>query len=316
LYYHFSAAYYGIDHGPKKYMLNRLARPFLLLLFLQLTACVSVGSKSQVSSNAASIDNELQSCVLTSAENTAAAGKQSLHPYVQDSNVQVKEGLDPDNIALLNWNIYKGNGENWQTDLSSFAQSHDLMTIQEAYLDDELSSLLQTNHFNWVMNTAFHLNGTAAGVMTAANSNATYSCGFQNKEPIIRLPKATLVSYYNITGHDKKLLVANIHGINFTLGLTAYREQLAQLFDSLLHHDGPMIVAGDFNSWSEGRMAEVMQVIHRLSLSSLDYPVNNKTHLFGNAIDHVFYRGLHVVSNQVWQVSSSDHNPISVTFRL
>lgn len=253
----------------------------------------------------------MQSCVSSPAEGKAAQNNQVTHSDEQDN-----KGLDPDNIALLNWNIYKGNGENWQTDLSSFAKSHDLMTIQEAYLDDELSGLLQTNHFNWVMNTAFHLNGTAAGVMTAANSNATYSCGFQNKEPIIRLPKATLVSYYNITGHDKRLLVANIHGINFTLGLTAYREQLSRLFDSLQHHDGPMIVAGDFNSWSEGRMAEVMQIIHQLSLSSLDYPVNNKTHLFGNAIDHVFYRGLHVVSNQVWQVSSSDHNPISVTFRL
>jgi endonuclease/exonuclease/phosphatase (EEP) superfamily protein YafD len=316
LYYHVPATYYDIDESPKKYMLTRLASPFLLLLFLQLTACVSVGSRSQISSDAVTIANELQSCVSLSAENSAAHSKQVLHPDVQAGHVQDDESLDPDSIALLNWNIYKGNGENWQKDLSSFAKSHDLMTIQEAYMDDELSGLLQTNNVNWVMNTAFHLNGTATGVMTAANSNAAYSCGFQNIEPIIRLPKSTLVSYYNITGHDKKLLVANIHGINFTLGLTAYHEQLEQLFDSLQHHDGPMIVAGDFNSWSEGRMAEVMQIIDRLSLSSLDYPVNNKTHLFGNAIDHVFYRDLHLVSNQVWQVSSSDHNPISVTFRL
>jgi endonuclease/exonuclease/phosphatase (EEP) superfamily protein YafD len=292
-------------------MLNRLASPFLLLLFLQLAACVSVGGISRISSDADTSGKVLQSCISSPAEGKAAQDNRVTHSDEQDN-----EGLDPDNIALLNWNIYKGNGENWQQDLSSFAKRHDLMTIQEAYLDDELSGLLQTNNFNWVMNTAFHLNGTAAGVMTAANSSATYSCGFQNIEPIIRLPKSTLVSYYNITGHDKKLLVANIHGINFTLGLTAYHEQLEQLFDSLQHHDGPMIVAGDFNSWSEGRMAEVMQIIDRLSLSSLDYPVNNKTHLFGNAIDHVFYRDLHLVSNQVWQVSSSDHNPISVTFRL
>lgn len=282
-------------------MLNSFKNLPLIIASLMLTACVNGGSKSEDATNALNEDEKTDSC--------------QAHAVVSSKDVQ-NQGLDPENIALLNWNIYKGNGDGWQKDLSSFAKSHDVMTIQEAYLDDELSGLLQTNNFNWVMNTAFHLNGTAAGVMTVANSNAIGSCGFQNNEPIIRVPKATLVSYYNIDGYDSKLLVANIHGINFTLGVTAYREQLEQLFDSIQHHDGPMIVAGDFNSWSDDRMAEVMQLIDKLSLSSLDYSVNNKTHVFGNAIDHVFYRQLQPMNKKVWQVSSSDHNPISVTFRL
>jgi len=58
-----------------------------------------------------------------------------------------------------------------------------------------------------------------------------------------------------------------------------------------------------------------MQLVERLSLSSLEYPVNNKTHVFGNAIDHVFFRQLEPVKHRVWEVSSSDHNPISVDFR-
>jgi endonuclease/exonuclease/phosphatase (EEP) superfamily protein YafD len=266
-----------------------------------LISCVNLSSKSDDASNALFDEQDTESCQVLAAENTKETHKQ---------------GLDPENISVLNWNIYKGNAEGSQKDLSSFAQSHDVMTIQEAHLDDELSGLLQENNFNWVMNTAFHLNGDAAGVMTVANSNVIGSCGFQNNEPFIRVPKATLVSYYNIDGHDSKLLVANIHGINFTFGVEAYREQLDQLFDSIQHHDGPMIVAGDFNSWSDDRMAEVMSLLDKLSLSSLDYHVNNKTHIFGNAIDHVFYRQLQPVDKKVWQVSSSDHNPISVTFRL
>ncbi len=282
-------------------MLNRFKSLPLIIFSLTLTACVNVDSKHEDASNALHEEQSPESCQSLAAVNNKDAKKQ---------------GLDPEKIALLNWNIYKGNSEGWQKDLSSFAHSHDVMTIQEAHLDDELSGLLQLNDFNWVMNTAFHLNGAATGVMTVAKTNAIGSCGFQNNEPIIRVPKATLVSYYNIDGHSSKLLVANIHGINFTLGVTAYREQLEQLFDSIQHHDGPMIVAGDFNSWSDDRMAEVMQLTDKLSLSSLDYPVNNKTHIFGNAIDHVFYRQLQPVSKKVWQVSSSDHNPISVTFKL
>jgi endonuclease/exonuclease/phosphatase (EEP) superfamily protein YafD len=235
---------------------------------------------------------------------------------VQNENLNTSRGLDPENIAFLNWNIYKGNGENWQRDLSDFAQTHDLMTIQEALLDDELAALLERHDFNWVMNTAFYLNGTAAGVMTVSAADAVHSCGFNVDEPFIQVPKSTLVSYYSIEGSKKRLLVANIHGINFTFGVSVYHQQLQTLYETIKHHDGPMIVAGDFNSWSENRLIEVSQLINKLSLSRIEYPVNNKTHVFGNAIDHVFYRQLELVSNQVRQVSSSDHNPISVNFRV
>lgn len=251
-------------------------------------------------SNAVSPASELSLCDFSPVENEV---------------VSINQGLDPENIALLNWNIYKGNGESWQQDLSAFAQNHDLMTIQEAMLDEELTALLQLHHFNWVMNTAFHLNGTAAGVMTAAGADAVASCGFKTEEPLIQIPKSTLISYYPINGSDKRLLVANIHGINFTLGLSVYRQQLDALYDAIRYHDGPMIVAGDFNSWSEGRMLLVDEFIKKLSLAGIEYAVNNKTHYFGNAIDHVFYRQLELVGNRVWQVSSSDHNPISVNFR-
>ncbi len=280
----------------------RLSRYFMLVVLLSLlVACVSVNNRVQLISNAVAASNELQSCALTSAKN---------------DNTILTQGLNPENIAFLNWNIYKGNGDNWQKDLSGFAQSHDLMTLQEALLDEELTALLERHDFDWVMTTAFHLNGTAAGVMTVAGADAVHSCGFKVEEPLIQIPKSTLVSYYAIEGSKKRLLVANIHGINFTFGVSVYRQQLETLYETIKHHDGPMIVAGDFNSWSENRMMEVSELINKLSLSDIEYSVNNKTHVFGNAIDHVFYRQLELVSSQVWQVSSSDHNPISVNFRV
>lgn len=225
-------------------------------------------------------------------------------------------GLNPDSISFLNWNIYKGQGDKWEADLAKFSQSHELMTIQEALLNQELSGLLQSHDFNWSMNTAFYLNDVAAGVMNVAASEATYSCGFKVNEPLIRVPKSVLVSYYRIEGSAQTLLVANIHGINFSLGLQSYRKQLTQLYNAIEHHNGPMIVAGDFNSWSSNRLAEVQRLVAKLSLSEIEYEVNNKTHVFGNAIDHVFYRQLEAVSNEVLQVTSSDHNPISVNFRF
>jgi len=259
----------------------------LSLVLLSLLSCVSVGERNQVLSHRA--DNSQPPVKTSSIFSGELASCQQLMPVqtVTDNT----RSINPENISFLNWNIYKGNGHNWQQDLSAFAKTHHVMAIQEAMLIDELTVLLEKHEFNWVMNTAFYLDGAAAGVMNVSSSDAV------------------------IDGYDKKLLVANIHGINFTLGTASYREQLQALYQAAIHHDGPMIVAGDFNSWSENRMAEVDALVELLSLSRLEYPVNNKTHLFGNAIDHVFFRGLELVDHQVHQVTSSDHNPISVNFR-
>jgi endonuclease/exonuclease/phosphatase (EEP) superfamily protein YafD len=282
-------------------MLYRITGFFLLLMFLALTACVSVISKNQYISNTSSTGSELQSCEMAAVINEPA------------ENIQ---GLNPSNIAFLNWNIYKGNGDNWQNDLSAFAKNHNVMTLQEVMLSDEMTALLQTYGFNWIMNTAFYLNGAAAGVMNVASTIAVHSCGFKVDEPLIGIPKSTLVSYYLINGSNKRLLVANIHGINFTLGVSSYSDQMDKLYEAIKRHNGPMIVAGDFNSWSDDRMLIVNQLVERLGLSKLEYSVNNKTHVFGNAIDHVFYRQLEPLKHQVQQVYSSDHNPISVNFRV
>jgi endonuclease/exonuclease/phosphatase (EEP) superfamily protein YafD len=75
------------------------------------------------------------------------------------------------------------------------------------------------------------------------------------------------------------------------------------------------VVAGDFNSWSAGRMQVVDNMVAALSLHALVYTNHNRTIVLGNPIDHIFYRGLEPIAHQVQSVSSSDHNPIEVTFR-
>ncbi len=226
-----------------------------------------------------------------------------------------QQGLDPQHIRLLNWNIYKQSRDQLISDLNGYAKTHDILTLQEARLDRDLLTLLKQWNLNWIINSAFYLHGDATGVMTAAAQSALSSCGFLVNEPLIYLPKAALITEYPLQERDQTLLVANLHGINFSLGLEAYRQQLDNLYQSLKHHQGPMIVAGDFNSWSDERMAQVMAMVNKLSLSKLDYRINNKTHRFGKAIDHVFYRQLEPLSKQVPRVTSSDHNPISVSFR-
>ena len=225
-------------------------------------------------------------------------------------------GLDPSRISVLNWNIYKGQRENWVTDFQRYSLGHDVVTIQEAHLGDELESLLDQRHRHWTLNAAFTYGDRETGVMTASSVKPVYSCGQRTKEPFIRTPKTSLISYYPVEGINEYLMVANIHGINFTLGVSAYSEQIDKLYDLMRHHQGPVVLAGDFNTWSDERMRIVAALAERLSLASLDYTSHNRTSVFGNALDHVFYRGLEPLDHDTWHVTSSDHNPTRVSFRV
>lgn len=227
-----------------------------------------------------------------------------------------RRGLDPESISVLNWNIYKGRNEEWAADFTQYIHDHDVVTVQEAHLGDNLRSMLNREHSYWTMNAAFYLQDKATGVMTASRVRPVYSCGQQTVEPLIRLPKTSLISYYPLDGLKETLLVANIHGINFSLGLGAYREQIEKLYHEIEKHKGPVVLAGDFNTWSDGRLAVVNNLARRLSLESLEYSSHNRTRIFGNVLDHVFYRGLDPVEKEAWHVASSDHNPMRVVFRV
>lgn len=227
-----------------------------------------------------------------------------------------EQQLDPERIAILNWNIYKSQRDNWRTDFQQFIAGRDIVIIQEAMIQADLTEALKTNDYNWNLNPGFYYKDVATGVLTASRAKAVEKSGLRTTEPLLRLPKATLVSRYKLQGTSKQLLVANIHSVNFTLGLKAYAAQLHALKEVLAQHDGPIILAGDFNSWSEKRLHIVEQMMSDLSLQSLSYANHNRTRVFGREIDHVFYRGMDPVTIETREVTSSDHNPIMVTFRL
>jgi len=216
----------------------------------------------------------------------------------------------------LNWNIYKGQRREWDADLLKLSQLKDIILLQEAQLNDELQEILQQENLYWNLNSAFMINGMETGVLVASATPPIKSCGLRVSEPIIGVPKTILISSYTITGSKENLLVANIHGINISLGIGAYQEQLDSLQNVLKKHDGPIILAGDFNNWSEERTAIMMSLAESLALQALSFDDDGRTTFFGDPVDQILYRGLEPVTHRVHKVTSSDQNPISVTFRL
>lgn len=224
--------------------------------------------------------------------------------------------LSPDSIAILDWNIHKGKDKGWESDFLRFSMKKDILLLQEAPLNDELQYLLQQKQLYWNLNSAFKYRGVETGVLVASTIEPLGSCGMRYTEPLIGLPKTILINRYAIAGAKDELLVATVHGINITLGIGAYKAQFQALADVLQQHKGPLILAGDFNNWSDKRTAVVDFLVDDLSLSALPFENEGRTTFFGDPVDHFLYRGMEPVAHMVHPVTSSDHNPISVTFRL
>ncbi len=224
--------------------------------------------------------------------------------------------LDAKALRILSWNLHKGEDKGWDTDLAGYAGQHDLLLLQEAVLVAPLRALLERSGHGWQMAGAFSYAGLERGVMTAARAPAFDGCTARNFEPLFPLPKAALITRYSLTGTDATLAVANLHGINFSLGLERFREQLDGVAAELARHPGPLVLGGDFNTWSLARHAMLGDIAAKLGMQAVTLVEDGRRRVFGHTLDHLFVRGFSVLRAHAPEVTSSDHNPILVTLTL
>lgn len=229
------------------------------------------------------------------------------------------QSLDGEDIQLVSWNIYKGNKPGWKKDLYRLSNNQSVFVLQEAPLlliEQTLKSDPDTKDWTWQFAPGYKASRMQTGVLTFTRSPASYFCHLRHKEPWLRSPKASLITRYAIGDVDTELLVANIHGINFTLGVHAYRQQIEDLKNIISEHRGPVIIAGDFNSWSKKRNRVLAEVFEQLQLKQVEFESSYRKAFLGHPLDHVYFRGLEIKSRRVHQLDSSDHNPIQVNFRV
>ena len=125
-----------------------------------------------------------------------------------------------------------------------------------------------------------------------------------------------MITRYEVKGVAQRLAVANLHSINFTLGLHGYRAQLEAIARELAGHQGPVIVAGDLNTWNPRRLEVVHDVMQRLGLVPVLPSTDTRSRFLGHQVDFIFVRGLEVVHAEAPKVESSDHNPLLATLRV
>ena len=233
---------------------------------------------------------------------------------------QVTDALDRRPFKVLTWNIHKQGDSGWERDLSAFAAGNDVVLLQEAVLQPPLRKILNDTGLRWSMASSFLLDADDIGVLTATRIAPVASCTQRVVEPLIRIPKSAVISWLPIidtaAGARETLAIVNVHSITFELSLDVYRSQLEALADALAGHRGPIIFAGDFNTWNDARDRVVSEIAARLGLTELNLRVDQRAVFFGRHLDHIFIRGLETVDVVAVPVTSSDHNPMGATLRI
>lgn len=223
---------------------------------------------------------------------------------------------DNGTISLLVWNLYKQNNPSWRSELDRYSQQRQLILLQEVSLTDEFASWLSSKPWGSQYVNAFKVFDTSAGVLNLASQMPSEACAYVQVEPWLRLPKSALYARYRLS-NGEYLAVINLHAINFTFGVSDYQKQIDTLRRIVQRHTGPLILAGDFNTWSESRMASVRQVTGSLKLKEVTFkPDERKRFITGLPLDHIFVANLDVINAKAPITDASDHNPMLVELRI
>lgn len=293
----------------------RIAFPFCSVSFRKYNVCHDICMKGFfffasfifLSQNVYSQDNKgvgsLWFKVLTERESLLTKGS----PSGRELNSKIK--------ALV-WNIKKAELKNWKQEFIKFGTGKDLFVVQEAYETDVFHSTINTfDGFEWKLGASFLYKkyaNAATGTLVGSQVEASevlvkHSPDF---EPIVGTPKSSTFAKFPISGKNLELLVVSVHGINFeTTG--AFKRQMMQIEKEINKHSGPVLLAGDFNTWNHSRTSFLNSLAKKLNLTEAPYNNGDARMSFGgHFLDHVFTRGAVVNSAEVVAESEgSDHKP-------
>ncbi|MGL4859682.1 MAG: endonuclease/exonuclease/phosphatase family protein [Enterobacteriaceae bacterium] len=241
------------------------------------------------------------------------------HPHDQNSyrhDIQENTLVNTSNLLkIMVWNIYKQQRANWLSILKRYGSDLQLLLLQEAQSTPELINFATANYLSADQVPAVVFPQHPSGVMTLASAHPLYCCPLREREPLLRLAKSALVTVYPLQ-EAISLMVVNIHAVNFSLGTNVYSKQLDPIGSLIESHQGPVILAGDFNAWSKHRILALYGFAHSVGLHEVEFSHDRRKRAFGRPLDFIFYRNLQPASSTVLVTNASDHNPLLAEFLL
>ena len=212
----------------------------------------------------------------------------------------------PRRLNILVWNLHKGSNDTFATDFDQLGYKKDLILGEEMLLNNSYETA-----------TSFFIGKekNRTGVLTGS-SVASSSVDFLRTEvlePVLNSPKVTLITRYPIRFSTKQLTIVNIHGINF-VDNDSYRKEIERLTEVLKKFSGPMIFAGDFNSWNDERYDILKIMSITLDLREAAFFPDNRLTFNKHPLDHFYYsKDIKLISAKVEDFyQGSDHKPLEV----
>ena len=221
-------------------------------------------------------------------------------------------GLPGADIRVLVWNVQKQQGGEWRRDFDRLTADADFVLMQEASLDAH--TVVAGHHATFA--PGYRTGEQVTGVLTLSREAPLVRCGFTSREPWLRTPKSTSITLHALNGIDGTLAVVNVHAVNFSFGLRTYRAQFARILEILRDHRGPIILAGDFNTWRGRRLSVVQALASQLELEAVSFAEDERARFLGRVVDHVYVRDLALRDSQTDRVATSDHNPMTAVLAM
>ena len=238
----------------------------------------------------------------------------SLRHFGQSSQPVFRAG---EHYGVLSWNIFKSKKKGWQADFSRLHPVYDLLLLQEAKINFNQAIDHYDPEYSWVFGESFALDrcGSSCGVLTGSriHQQRAFNRHAPIREPFLKTPKSTAFAYYAIQDQPVSMMVINSHFINFRQS-SAFEQQLQQVAEQIDAHRGPVLFAGDFNTWNARRRGYLQEIMQTHQLEQVKFANESRSFML---LDYIFTRGLNIKeAHLLHSIQSSDHLPLSMWFEI
>jgi endonuclease/exonuclease/phosphatase (EEP) superfamily protein YafD len=220
-------------------------------------------------------------------------------------------------LSIFVWNVYKGQRlDVFEHDFKKFGSGKDFILLQEALVDNRMPLLWKEDFsaYEWHLAQSFHYKKDMSSTGVAIGSKfSPVSIEFirsRAREFFWLTPKLTIFGEYEVMG--QRILFVCTHVLNFVM-TSAFTESLYEIAERISKFSGPVILAGDFNTWNIKRYLIMKSIFRDLQMEHLD--LENDGRIL--KLDHVFVRGFEVLKAEVLHTSTgSDHFPLEIKLKI
>jgi len=224
-----------------------------------------------------------------------------------------------EHINVLCWNVAKLSKKNdFLEYLANIVREEDINFLALQEFKKSLTENINFLNFSYILAPNIETKKNAFGVLSAFKIPCQNSLALLSNQQELKFSthKSALICIYKIN-QNTKLMFVNIHAINFVPN-KIFIQELNNIKKYIKNHEGPLIIAGDFNTWNKQRILTLENFKKELMLTKVTYSDNSSIKkIFSNHLDYIFFKKLKFCYSKALKSEFySDHNPLIAHFEL